>query len=263
MRTAYAASSLALSAVVLLSACSSSDPGVDDVDHASEALTVRGGGSPPPPPKKKPTVTVPIGGAFEVLADPPACSPKQRFDLRRKTRACENLPGAVKQGDVWFIPGAGGKFRVGQLLAGTSAPPALQQKACIYTWEPDVCAAPDKAKLLVEATENLLLRPSVCVTNPAACSVATTIPATHGPSINPNGGGRCEVCGYAGNHSMWVVLPPDWNGFRYQLAGSQTLNYVFLPAPAVGETPASVVEVELGAGVNVAAQDLDLMQAFE
>jgi hypothetical protein len=279
MRTLFAASTLALFAAVPLLACSSSNPlNAEDTSTTSEALARRGDLDPLP---RKP-VTVDAGapdtgthdagyrGPFGniqvpnvgVLSSeiPPPCSPDERFDLRRKTRTCEDLPNAYVENGVTFVPGNGGRFRVGRLLTGTTAPPSLQNRACIYTWEnAGSCAAPDKAKLLVEATEDLSARPSICVTNPAACVINNTLPATHPPHAVPNGPGRCEVCGLATNRSLWVVLPPQWRAFEYQLAGEQVSHFVFLdelPNPPAPTDDVVVLEVALP--TDVAEQDVEI-----
>lgn len=267
MRTLFAASALVLFSTVVLSACSSApDASSEDTASTSEALAIRGvdtapptKGTRPPPPLPPPDAGTPDpgphhplggivrGGKADVLAQGDVCYPKTRFDLRRKTRSCEDLPGAYVQGGVTFVPGSGGKYRVGRLLAGTAAPAVLQARACIYTWEPDSCAAPDSSKLLLESTEKVAERPSTCLTNPASCGITVTPPATHPPHSIPNGPGRCDVCGFGTNRTLWVVLPPTWSNFSYQLQGEQTNHYVFMseaPVETSAEEPV-VVEVEL------------------
>jgi len=268
MRTLFAAS-LALLSAVLLSACSSSDPGSEDTDFESTADPLSRGSKvvvdpPPPPPPKGPKHVLPLHGG--VLAPPNAvCAGKQRFDLRRQTRSCEDLPGAYLQGGATLVPGTGGHFRVGRLLAGTSAPAVLQAKACSYTWEPDSCAEPDKSKLLVETAENLVERSPSCLTNPAACGPATAAPSPpRFPSVIPNGTGRCDVCGFGTGRSLWVVLPQYWPGFRFTLANESTPRYVYIDPPAdasqaLDET--TVVEVPLP--FDVIDQDVSLVVAYD
>ena len=280
MRTLFAASSLAVSAV-LLAACSSestSDPASEETASTSEALARRGiatspsaGGSvivdPGPgtgvPPKRRPGVFVPAGGG--VLAPPECVGTPQRFDLRRISRSCEDLPGAYVQNGATLVPGNGGHFRVARLLEGTSAPDALKAKACIFTWEPDACAAPDKAKLLVEPTEHLDERPATCVTNPGSCGIKPAATAPYRiPHVIPNGSGRCEVCGFASNRSMWVVLPQYWRGFKFQLANQSVTQYVYIdpPASAVQSTDETTA-VEVTLPDDVADQDVKLDPAYQ
>lgn len=278
MRTTFAcrasASLLLAASVALVGACASNDAATDGpVGETQEALARqlvdRDGtlGSRPPPPPPKPDAGVDAGGKWIKVVDvasgavlATSCE-KKRFDLRRKTRACEDLPGAYVENGVTFVPGAGGRFRVGRLLAGTTAPAALQAKACSFTWEPASCGAPDTAKLLVTTNEKLSPRPDACLSRPGACGVVATLPSTRFPSVIPNGPGRCEVCGFATQRSMWVVLPPEWNGFSYQLAGEMTQRFVFLEPSATPSDEPSVVEVDLG--YDVADQDVSILPAIE
>lgn len=268
MRTPLA-SALVLSVSALVAACSVAPEDAERTGTSHEALRRLGSlddappvviADPPPPPPstpKPPKVNVTnLGDLVAVDAPPAACTPITRFDLRRKTRACEDLPGAYAENGSTYVPGTGGRFRVGHLL-GPNAPASLAARACSYTWLPDACAAPDKAKLLVEADEDLDQRPD-CAASPAACAVATANVATKAPSKIPNGPGRCDVCGFASSSTMWVVLPPEWHGFSYQLAGDTTLHNVFLDRSV--DSPA-VVEVDLGA--PVADQDVGLQLAIE
>jgi hypothetical protein len=276
MRTLLAASILAVSSAVLLSACSSAEPtdeGGEGTASSSEALARRGvdtaptGGGriivdPAPdagvPPKGPKTPLNPRVGDL-VLA--PACIGTQvRYDLRRQTRSCEDLPGAYVDNGATLVPGTGGHFRVGRVFEGTSAPEALKAKACIYTWEPDACAAPDTAKLLVEPTEDLLERTNECITNPASCGIKPASPSPFRvPHSIPNGPGRCEVCGFAANTSLWAVLPQNWSGISYRLAGQSTPTYVYNDRPAafVATTDESV-GVEIALPANVSAQDVEI-----
>jgi hypothetical protein len=294
MRNHLAASTLAILSAVLLSACASADSGdtaadtADTADTAStsQALARRGIDSTPPsggrvvvdpPPPPPPTPPTPprfpnlglVSGA-DVLA--PLCAAPgtaRRFDLRRKTRSCEDLPGAYVADNATLIAGAGGHYRVGRLLDGTSAPAVIQAKACIYTWEPDDCAAPDTAKLLLESDEAPTERPAICITNPASCAPIVAPPSPfRTPHVIPNGPGRCEVCGFAADKSLWVVLPDGWRGFQYKLPTETAPHFVYLDAPATPATPATpastdttVIEVPLDA--SVVDQDVALAPAYQ
>jgi hypothetical protein len=263
MRTLLAASTCALFLAVplVLSACAPSDPTFsEEASSTSEALAIKGAEVTPPPTKKK-IALPPVHGGNVGVYDPGPCSGKVRFDLRRATRSCEDLPGAYVEGGVTFVPGNGGRFRVGRLLAGTAAPAALQDKACSFTWEPTSCAPPDKAKLLLvpePGGERLQERTSACLNDPAACKVVATFPGNHTPArfFIPNGPGRCEVCGYASNRSLFVVLPPSLTGFDYRLAG-EPVRYVYLDAQTLSEEP-SVIEVQLDH--DVVDQDVSIDQ---
>ena len=285
MRTLVAASTLAMFSAVLLSACASADsadsadstgadPDPNDTASTSQALARRGSGvaassgdkvivdPPPPPPPRFPPLGIAPGSG---LLAPVCASPVRRFDLRRKTRSCEDLPGAYVAGGATLIPGAGGHYRVGRLLEGTGAPPVIQAKACIYTWEADGCAAPDTAKLLLEPGEAPTERPATCISNPASCG-PSVVPASpfRVPHIIPNGPGRCEVCGFATNRSLWVVLPDGWRGFQYKLASEPAPRFVYLdpPAdPAQAPVDATVIEVPLDAAV--VDQDVSLSPAYQ
>ncbi|MDB4935720.1 MAG: hypothetical protein JWP87_2692 [Labilithrix sp.] len=285
MRTLLAASILAASSAVLLSACSSpeqndSTPGSESEDtrSTSEALArrgvdtaPRGGGliivDPVPDaggPKGSSGGLVWNGGA--VFAPPTCIGTQVRYDVRRKSRTCEDLPGAyVDANGATLVPGTGGRFRVGRLLEGTSAPDVFKAKACIYTWEPDACAGPDKGKLLIEAEEDLQERSSDCITNPASCGIKPASPSPYRvPHVIPNGPGRCEVCGFATNRSLWAVLPQNWSGFSYKLASDTTSHYVYndRPASLVQSTDQSIgVEITLPA--DVADQDVEIFPAFQ
>ena len=282
MRTLLAASTLAIFSAVLLPACASADSarsGTDaDVDpggmaSTSEALARRGIGAPaatgnqvivdpPPPPSRFP----PLGAVATAGVLAPVCeAPARRFDLRRRSRSCEDLPGAVVVNGVTSIPGAGGHYVVGRLLEGTSAPPVLQAKACIYTWEPDSCAAPDVAKLLLEPGEAPTERPASCISDPASCgpSVVPTAPFRV-PHIIPNGPGRCEVCGFATNRSLWVVLPDGWRGFQYKLASASAPSFVYLDPPAdPAQAPADPTVIEVPLGESVVDQDVSLGATYQ
>lgn len=85
------------------------------------------------PPKTPSVILGGHGGVVRPTAVDPVCHGKERFDLRRATRSCEDLPGAYVKPGVMFVPGAGGRYRVARLLAATSAPAALQAKVCSYT----------------------------------------------------------------------------------------------------------------------------------
>jgi hypothetical protein len=285
MRTLLAASILAASSAVLLSACSGSESPIDsqsdseDTASTSEALARRGiatspgaGGDlvivdPAPdagvPPKGPKALFPGIGDS--VLAPPTCIGTKVRFDLRRTTRACEDLPGAYLENGVTLVHASGGHFRVGRLLDGTSAPDALKSRACIYTWEPDACAGPDKAALLVEATEDLQLRSPDCITNPASCGIKPATPSPFRvPHVIPNGPGRCEVCGYATNRSLWAVLPQNWSGFSYRLANESTTQYVYNDPPAgLVQSTDSSIGVEIALPADVAAQDVEIFPAYQ
>lgn len=264
---------------VLLPACASADStgsGADvdpgDTASTSEALAPRGSGvtassgdtvvvDPPPRPHHPPLGAVAVGG----LLAPVCAAPARRFDLRRATRSCEDLPGAVVAGGVTSIPGTGGHYVVGRLLEGTSAPAALQAKACIYTWEPDTCAAPDVARLLLEPGEAPTERPATCISNPASCgpSVVPTAPFRV-PHVIPNGPGRCEVCGFASNRSLWVVLPDGWRGFQYRLTSASTPSFVYLDPPAdPAQAPADVTVIEVPLDESVVDQDVSLGAAYQ
>lgn len=262
MRTAFAASTTALFTAVLLAGCASSDATSEDVDSTSDELAIRGIVVTPPVKKVKPPLVGGIGGGMVADPNPPACSSQARFDLRRKTRSCEDLPGAYVEGGVTFVPGTGGRYRVGRLLAGTAAPESIQAKACSYTWEPSTCVAPpDTAKLLVEPEPNERLheRPSTCLTNPASCA-SVKVPETTRVPVSwfiPTGPGRCDVCGYAKDRSIFVVLPPYYRGFDYTLAGEPT-RYVFLDNAQSAEP--SIVEVQLDH--DVLEQDVSIYNSF-
>jgi len=286
MRNLLAASTLAILSAVLLSACASADStaaadGTDDANDTSstsQALALRGTTTTatttnqvvvdPPPPSPPPTYLPPhglvtTGGLLAPLCSTPA--PTRRFDLRRKTRSCEDLPGAYVVDNTTFIPGNGGHYRVGRLLDGTGAPPVIQAKACIYTWEPDNCAAPDTSKLLLEPDEALTERPAICISNPASCA-PTVVPTSpfRVPHVIPNGPGRCEVCGFATNNSLWVVLPDGWTGFQYKLPTDTAPRYVYLDpstTPAQATTDATVIQVPLDA--TVVDQDVEVAPAFQ
>ena len=297
MRNHLAASTLAILSAVLLSACASNDgagsadsaDNADDTSSTSQALARRGSEpaassgnhvivdppSPPTPPTPPHFNGLGLAPGSVVLG-PICAAPPRRFDLRRKTRSCEDLPGATVVDNATLVPGVGGHYRVGRLLDGTSAPPVIQAKACIYTWEADDCAAPDTAKLLLETGEALTERPDICITNPAACA-PTVVPTSpfRTPHVIPNGPGRCEVCGFAADKSLWVVLPDGWRGFQYKLPTDTEPHFVYLnpPAtPATSTTPApttpapattdtTVIEVPLDA--SVADQDVSLAPAWQ
>lgn len=281
MRTLLAASTLAMFTAVLLPACASADANgagagtdVDPGNTAStaEALARRGSGvaaptgnqgivDPPPPPHHPTLGVVATGGLLAPVCEAPA----RRFDLRRRTRSCEDLPGAVTVNGVTTVPGTGGHYVVGRLLEGTSAPPVIQAKACIYTWQPDGCAAPDVAKLLLEPGEAPTERPATCISDPASCgaSVVPTAPFRV-PHIIPNGPGRCEVCGFATNRSLWVVLPDGWRGFQYRLSSASAPSYVYLDPPAdPAQAPADPTVIEVPLDESVVDQDVSLGAAYQ
>lgn len=275
MRTLLAASILASSAV-LLAACASPVPDAEETDETSEALaargsdvTARGGGGrvivdPVPDAGVKPPKQLgPLLGSG-VLASPTCIGTQVRFDIRRKTRSCEDLPGAYVDGTgAVLVPGTGGHFRVGRLLDGTTVPEAFKAKACMYTWEPDACAGPDTAKLLVEPSEDLDERPASCISNPASCTIKPVSPEPFRvPHVIPNGPGRCEVCGFATNRSVYAILPTNMS-FSFRLANEATPRYVYVTPPAglVGADPTTLVEVTLP--YDVADQDVEIYRVFQ
>ncbi len=246
-----------LVAAVAVSACSATP--VDDVDQSGDALSRRGVDPAPPPPApprppRPPHVVVPAQPAAEQIAP---CSGVVRFDVRRATRACEDLPGSAPSGDAVVVPGAGGHFVVGRLLAGTSAPQALQDRACSYTWVPDACAQPDVSKLLVEPREDLVRRPSICASAPASCGFKSVPLTSVPPRAIPNGTGRCEVCGFAQGRSMWAILPSDWNGFRFTIHDESRF-----VAGDQGAYLGGLVEVPLDLDDELEGQDVELEPAI-
>jgi hypothetical protein len=259
----------ASSSLFFAAACSSAPDDSDAYESSEDGLSRRGVESDPPvktqpppkPPKPpvKPPVVKPGAGVLDPVSPGGITCTATRHDLRRKSRTCEALPGAVVIGGVTYVPGTSGRFRVERLLAGTTAPEALLEKACIYTWEPDQCSAPDTSKLLVEPDEDLVVRSDACSAGTNSCGVVTAPPTTKPPGVIPNGTGRCEVCGFAANRGMWVVLPAQWRGFQYQLAGEMQAKYVYLDVPP--STEATVVSVDLG--YDVAAQDVSIIPAIE
>lgn len=282
MRTVLEASTLAMFSAVLLSACASADAGASgsdsdarDTASTSEALARRGTGADapsgnrvvvdPPPPPPSPTSRFPQLAATPGVLAPICTAAARRFDLRRKTRTCEDLPGAYVADGATLVPGDGGHYRVGRLLAGTSAPAVIQAKACIYTWEPDSCAAPDTAKLLLETGEAPTERPASCISDPASCG-PSVVPASpfRVPRVIPNGPGRCEVCGFATNQTMWVVLPDGWRGFQYKLASEPAPRFVYLDPPAdPAQAPADATVIEVPLDTSVPDQDVSLAPAYQ
>jgi hypothetical protein len=282
MRTLLAASILAASSAVLLSACASANPDAPDgpdgeqTAETSEALVARGAGSaasaggdhvivdPAPDPGVKPPKQLGVHFGGGVLAPPTCIGTQVRFDIRRKTRSCEDLPGAYVDGTgAVLVPGTGGHFRVGRLLASTSVPETFKEKACMYTWEPDACAGPDKPKLLVEPGENLDERPASCISNPESCAIKPATPEPFRiPHVIPNGPGRCEVCGFATNRSFFAILPTNMS-FSFRLANETTSRFVYVTQPpgVVDAAPVTLVEVALP--YDVADQDVDLFPAYQ
>lgn len=221
--------------------------GLKRLDHVDEGREVR-------PLKPLHPIQPSQPGRPGVLAPPslstyvpvPACS-LTRFDVRRLTRSCEDLPGAVVEGGNTYVPGEGGRFKVERPLANTTAPASLQQKTCSYVWEPAACGAPpDTARLLLEEPdpsdvekpfEQLVPRRPGCEQlGPGGCDVKTPAPAIDGGI--PTGLGRCEVCGFVSGNHLWAVLPADWKSFSYragdvrksvQLTSSQEFYEVELP----------------------------------
>jgi hypothetical protein len=248
-----------LFAAVAVSACTSAP--ADDVEESGQTLSRRGTEPTPPPspprpprPPRPPHVAVPAEPVAEQTAP---CSGVVRYDVRRATRTCEDLPGSAPSGDTFVVPAAGGHFVVGRLLAGTSAPQALQAKACSYTWVPDACAQPDVSKLLIEAHEDLVRRPSTCSNAPASCAFKAVPLTSVPPRAIPNGTGRCEVCGFAQGSYMWAILPSDWNGFRFSINGESRF-----VSGEQGAYLGGLVEVPLDFGYEVEGQDVEIDPAL-
>lgn len=244
--------------LTLVAACLA--PGADDgAESSADELRRRGVEVPAPRPARdagapdtgtrRPILVGPIA---TVVAPSTQWCGTTRFDLRRLTRTCEDLPGAVVEAGVTYVPGASGRFAVERPLAGTSAPASLQDKTCAFTWEPVGCAPPDTSVLLVEepadggAREQLVPRAPGCHYLPGGCNISTPPPKVDGG--NPTGLGRCEVCGFAANDHLWAVLPADWKSFSYW-AGDQR-RFVQLSAPQ------DFYEADLGTSVQ--AQDVTL-----
>jgi hypothetical protein len=210
----------------LVVACASSN-GDDDADESSDALRRRDVEPSPPVPKPKPDSGIkppiaPIGPG--VLAPPEPWCGETRFDLRRVTRTCEELPHAFVENGTTYIPGTNGRFKVERTLAGTSAPEEAKSKTCSYVWQPAKCGAlPDTDKLLIESPkEQIVPRLPGCQYLPPTtpgCYFVAPLPQMDG-SI-PTGLGRCEVCGFAANDHMWAILPSEWTSFSYWAAGQR------------------------------------------
>jgi hypothetical protein len=245
---AFAAFGLALAA-----ACAPAAD-LDDVEVGSDALTRRLGAMAPPAPKtggggvRPPIVAPPLATAVDPGPASPSWCGETRFDLRRVSRTCEDLPGAYLEGGKTFVPGNGGRFEVERTLAGTEAPPHFQARTCTYTWRPSSCAAPDTTKLLVEEpTEQLVPRAPGCEYLPGGCSVKSPPPSVDG-GIIPTGLGRCEVCGFATGNHLWAILPADYSMFSYW-AGNQR---------RVVQLSASQEIYEMDLGVSVPDQNVTL-----
>jgi hypothetical protein len=256
MRTRLATFSV-LALLALTNACGT-DVG-EDAASSADGLARVGIEPAPPPVKRPPPPKPPIYDPPVTVLDPGStvCSPV-RFDVRRAVRSCEDLPGAVVENGVTFVPGTGGRFRVERILAGTTVPASIQAKTCSYTWEPQGCADVDKPKLLLAPNETLLQRPAKCLT-PGKCGMKATLWSRKFPGRIPNGIGRCPTCGITSNNHLYAVLPED-GVFRYQITdfgGTTTMYWIYtdeLPATTVED--AVVVDIELP--VPVPDQDVEL-----
>ena len=176
----------------------------------------------PPPPPKYPDVIGPIGpvvGVFEAECARP------RYDGRRTTRACTDLPGVTSDGTSHYLAGAGGKWKIDYVFP-ESVPANVRSRACSYTWtsEGSTCHSPDKSVLLLDTEEEqaLQLRSAACAANASSCEVAyldiEAIRLAPGSPIFWPGGGRCDVCGFVYGDRMYAVLPDYWSGFSYKLS---------------------------------------------
>ena len=88
-----------------------------------------------------------------------------RFDMRRRMpngRTCKALPGAVVENGQTYLYGTGGRFLLDYLAIASSAPTALKERLCRFTWERTSTAPattrPDVEKLLLEGVERLIDR---------------------------------------------------------------------------------------------------------
>lgn len=223
-------------------------PASNDAAESNDDALKTGGKVGPHRPLRPIDPAAPIG---TIVVGPLSCD-VTRFDLRRVTRVCEDLPGAYVENGVTYVPGEGGRFEVRRTLAGTTAPPSLQEKTCTYTWQPQSCELPDTDKLLVEEpTEQLVPRRPGCERlGPAGCMIKTPPPRVDAGVI-PTGLGRCEVCGFAADNHLWAVLPTDWTAFSYWAGGER--HYVELASPQ------DLYMVELGS--SVAPQNVTLWKS--
>lgn len=230
---------VAVSASLLALGVACAPSSEEDAESSEAALARRGVDiDPPPPPKRdagpKPPVKPPLGtigtigtvGVIDVMPAPSTYCGTVRYDLRRVTRTCEDLPGAFVDADgSTYVPGTGGRFKVERSLAGDpSAPASFVSKTCAYIWESASCAEnpnPDLAKLLVEEpTEQIVPRAPGCQFTPNGCDVKVPPPVVKDGGI-PTGIGRCEVCGFASQSQLWAVIPDGWTSFSYITNGER------------------------------------------
>jgi hypothetical protein len=202
---------------MLVVACASSSD-AEEADESTDALRRQDVDPSPPIPKPKPDagksdatiIKPPIAPLNPGVLAPvePWCG-ETRFDLRRVTRLCEELPGAFVENGVTYVPGTNGRFKVERTLATTSAPEAAKAKTCSFIWQPKQCGAvPDTDKLLIESPkEQIVPRLPGCQYLPPTTSGCYFVaPPPHVDGSIPTGLGRCEVCGFAANDHMWAVL---------------------------------------------------------
>ena len=148
-----------------------------------------------------------------------------RYDGRRTTRACTDLPGVTTDGASHYLAGAGGKWKIDHVFP-ESVPANVRSRACSYTWisEGTTCRSPDKSVLLLDAQEEqgLQLRSATCAANGASGDVAylniDAIRLAPDTFVFWPGGGRCDVCGFVNQDRMYAVLPDYWSAFSYSLS---------------------------------------------
>ncbi|MCA9588544.1 MAG: hypothetical protein KC657_24675 [Myxococcales bacterium] len=162
-------------------------------------------------------------------------------DELRTTTSCERpkqYAVSLRAGACAEVAGTRGRWVPGAL--SSDLPDELASTACIFRWQPDRRARPDRASL--EALPELDAMVAMCgASSSPRLAVARKIP--HLDNVGMGGAVGCDVCGVIGRErKLWAILPARTYLKQLEVPLSDGRSQAF---QIDSEVEAGVLEIEL------------------